>query len=252
MQIVVQDLLTHYEKRGKGPVLLLLHGWGDRLETFRSLSEDLSKNYQLLSLDLPGFGQTDPPKAAWNLSNYAKFVHDFLEKLEVNKVYGVIGHSNGGALAIHAVANGQLDPEKLILLAPSGVRNTAGVRRSGLKIVAKAGKAATFWLPEQTRRKLQKKLYGTVGSDMLVAPHLKETFKQTVRQDIQADAARLKVPALLIYGEHDTATPLEEVGMILHDQIRDSQLVVMHDADHFVHKRQPERVLQTIKEFLKS
>ncbi|MES2971557.1 MAG: alpha/beta hydrolase [Patescibacteria group bacterium] len=250
MQVVVSNLLTRYERIGSGKPIVLLHGWGDSLETFRTITPRLSKDYELISLDLPGFGKTDPPHETWDLSSYAQFLKLFLEKLDVQP-YAVVGHSNGGALAIHASALGTLQPERLVLLAPSGVRDRQKIRRLATKVIAKVGKVATFWLPLSTRQKLQKKLYGTVGSDMLVAPHLEETFKRTVRQDIQQDARQLSLPALLIYGDVDIATPVDPIGQRLHKLIKGSRLEVIESADHFVHQAEPTRVSKLIEDFLK-
>jgi pimeloyl-ACP methyl ester carboxylesterase len=250
MQVVVDHLVTRYERKGTGKSILLLHGWGDSLETFHALVAELSKQYECVSLDLPGFGKTDPPADSWDLSNYAQFISAFLTKVSV-KPFAVIGHSNGGALAIHGCAGGWLSPKHLVLLAASGVRDQKKLQRLGIKIIAKVGKVLTLWLPRSARQHLQKKLYGTVGSDMLVAPHLEETFKRTVRQDIQVDAARLALPTLLIYGDNDTATPLASIGRRLHDLIPDSQLEVIQGAEHFVHHTATEQVNELIMDFLK-
>ncbi len=144
MQLVVNQLLTNYSKTGRGRVVLLLHGWGDDCRTFNDLTKELSKKYTVVSLDLPGFGQTQAPQEIWNLDNYARFVGDFLAKLELSP-YAIVGHSNGGALSIRAVAQVILKPHKLVLLASSGIRDRQNLRRLGLKAVAKTGKAATFW-----------------------------------------------------------------------------------------------------------
>ena len=250
MQIVVQDLLTHYEKQGSGKTILMLHGWADSAGTFRPLLSDLADTYTVITLDLPGFGQSEPPKEVWDLDNYARFVADFLDKINNTQLYAIIGHSNGGALAIRGIAMGTLSPDKIVLLAPSGVRDTEKIRRSIIKVIAKVGKVMTFWLPSHHKKKLQKKLYGTVGSDMLVAPQLQETFKKTVRQDIQKDAATIQIPALLIYGDQDTATPAGTIGSKLHAAIKNSRLEIIPGADHFVHLRDPQRTLILAKEFL--
>ncbi len=251
MQVVVSGLMTHYQRQGNGKVVLLLHGWADRKETFQAILPALTEKYTVVTLDLPGFGQSQAPKEAWGLDDYAKFVQAFLKKLNIADLHGVIGHSNGGALAIRAVAQEQLEPKKLILLAASGVRDNHGVRKLGLKAVAKTGKAATFWLPKATKNKLQKKFYGTIGSDMLVAPELRETFKRTVKQDIQADAANIVIPTLLIYGEQDRATPISAVGKRLHKLIKDSKLITVPDADHFVHHASSYDIAKTIIGFLR-
>lgn len=248
MTIIVDNLLTHYELRGKGKLVLLLHGWGDSAKGFAGLTKELAEKYQVLAVDLPGFGSTQVPRTVWDLDNYAQFIEALLQKLELNQPYAVIGHSNGGALAIRAVAQRNLSPQKLILLASSGIRTGQSLKRLAFKIIAKAGKAVTFWLPPSKRQALRAKLYGAAGSDMLVVPELQETFKRTVRQDVQLDAAKVTIPALLIFGRDDQDVPPAD-GATYNQLIKDSQLKIV-EAGHFVHQDQPEQVIKLIKDFL--
>ncbi len=251
MQVVVDNLLTQYDLRGKkGPVVLLLHGWGDTLQTYDALAQQLTKYAQVVRLDLPGFGQTQAPPVVWGLQDYARFVARFLDKLSLSAAV-VVGHSNGGAVLIKALASGEVSAERLVLLASAGVRDRQNFRKKLFKVAAKVGKALTWWLPRSTRQKLQRKFYGTIGSDYLVAPHLQETFKRTVAEDIVADARTITLPTLLIYGERDTATPLDSVGMPLHQAIARSRLKVVHGANHFVHQQATVQVADLIKEFMR-
>lgn len=246
---IVDGLATAYSQTGKGPDVLLLHGWGDSRKTFLSLNNSLQDKYRVTSLDLPGFGGTEPPKKPWDLTDYAKFLNSFVKKLGL-KPKVVLGHSNGGALAIHALATQQLHADKLVLLAASGVRSNKRLKRAATQIVAKTGKLVTIWMPLATRQKLQMTLYGTIGSDMLVAPQLKETFKRTVRQDVQTDAQKLNLPSLLIYGSSDKATAVAEVGNRLAECIQGSTLKVIAGAGHFVHHDASAEVENFIQEFL--
>lgn len=250
MQLVVDSLLTNYQTSGtKKQTIVLLHGWGDDLRTFSELQKQLAKNYTVVSVDLPGFGATQAPEQVWGLADYATFVATFLKKLKVSKPAAIIAHSNGAAVAIYGLAHNILTADKLVLLGAAGIRDQQKGKRAAIKVVAKTGKVATFWLPEHHRKKLQKKLYGTVGSDMLVVPHMQETFKKTVRQDVQAEAKQLTLPTLLIYGKNDPATP-PLYGEIYHNLISGSTLEVI-DAAHFVHHDQPEHVQHLIEGFLK-
>lgn len=249
MQIVVNDLLTTYELQGKGKLVLLLHGWGDSSKGLEALSERLSNSYKVLRLDLPGFGGTQAPKEVWNLDNYSEFVAATLSKLELEQPYCLIGHSNGGALSIRAISLDVLHPEKLVLLAASGIRSSQPFKRLILKIIAKTGNLATIWMPERYRKDLRKSLYGVAGSDMLVMPELEETFKRTVRQDVQLDAAKIAIPSLLIYALNDRAVPLGD-GQAYNKLIKNSRLEIIEDAEHFLHLDQPEKVATLIEEFL--
>ncbi|HWB39241.1 MAG TPA: alpha/beta hydrolase [Candidatus Saccharimonadales bacterium] len=249
MQVVVDALLTQYSLSGKGKLVVLLHGWGDSSKGLSQLASGLSKSYQVLAVDLPGFGGSQVPAAAWNLDNYAHFVAAVLAKLELDQPYAVIGHSNGGAVAIRGAGLGVLHPQKLVLLAASGVRLKQTGRKLALKAVAKTGKVATAWLPQSKKQALRKKLYAAAGSDMLVVPQLEETFKKTVSQDVQIDASKISVPTLLIFAEDDQAVPLA-YGQRYHQLIKGSELKVVPSAGHFVHLDQPQIVTRAIEEFL--
>ncbi|MBI1857288.1 alpha/beta hydrolase [Candidatus Saccharibacteria bacterium] len=248
MQLIVDSLITNYTRAGRGKVIVLLHGWGDSLATFNDLGRELAGGFEVITLDLPGFGQTQSPKFAWTLDDYAHFVKNFLDKLGV-KPDVIVGHSNGGALAIRGLSMDVLKSEKLVLLASSGVRNTKSVQRNLIKTIAKIGKISTFWMPRRHKQKLQKWLYGAVGSDMLVVPHMQETFRQTVRQDIQKDALKITVPTLLIYGDKDRATPSQSIGNKLHKLISGSQMEVIPEAGHFIHHDALGVVAKLIKDF---
>jgi pimeloyl-ACP methyl ester carboxylesterase len=249
VNIVVDQLLTNYQLTGKGRLVLLLHGWGDSASGLNGLQKALSENYQVLAPDLPGFGNTEPPKEAWDLDNYSHFIYSILQKLGLGQPYAVIGHSNGGALAIRAISLNELKPDKLVLLASAGVRTNSPNKRFILKIIAKTGNVATLWMPERYRQALKKSLYGAAGSDMLVVPVLKDTFKKTVRQDVQADAAAINIPSLLIYAANDNAIPIAD-GTQYHSLIKNSSLEIVEDAGHFVHLDQPEKITSLIEGFL--
>jgi pimeloyl-ACP methyl ester carboxylesterase len=239
MQSVVSELLITYETNGQGKDILLLHGWGDDRRTFKILALELSKSYRVTTLDLPGFGTSEPPREVWGLDDYASFLKEFTQKLSIMP-YAVIAHSNGGSVAIRALSRSSLSTEKLILLSSAGIRDREKIRRFLLKVVAKIGKILTFWLPERYKRKLQIKLYGAVGSDMNVVPHLQETFKKTVR---------IELPTLLIYGAEDKATP-PLYGQIYAKLIKGSKLETIDGAGHFVHHDKSEEVFKLIRDFL--
>lgn len=250
MTVSIDGKVVSYDKEGKGPAVVLIHGWGDTKQTFKSLVNSLKSSYTVVSLDLLGFGGSDAPKEAFDLEKYAIFVADFLKKIDIAHVYAFVGHSNGGAIAIKGLSSGTLNSEKLVLLASSGVRKTNGRQKKILRIVARTAKYPTKLLPSRIQKKLKKKAYNVIGSDLYVAEHLQDTFRKVVSEDLVLESAMISQKTLLLYGGNDKSTP-PEYGRRFKSQIEDSNLVVLEGADHFLHQTHSEEVAKLIKEFLK-
>jgi pimeloyl-ACP methyl ester carboxylesterase len=250
MQVITDSLPTNYQIDGNGKVIVLVHGWADSLVTFKELQKQLGKKYKVITLDLPGFGNTSTPTEVWGLDNYASFVNSFLKKIGENNIYAFIGHSNGGAILIRGISQGILKSEKLILLASAGIRSEDKARKTFLTIGAKVAKVITAPLPKSTKLKLRKKAYGAIGSEIFVAEHLQETFKRVVSADVQSDAALIKIPTLLIYGNKDESTPAR-YGEKLKNAIPNARLEIIEGVGHFVHHDAQQRVGNLITEFLR-
>ncbi len=249
MQVIVDNLLLNYHEIGKGPVVVCLHGWGDNSTTFEGLTKELEKTYQVVMLDLPGFGGSQAPPGAWNLENYVQLVAQWLKKIGVSKPFAIIGHSFGGSIATAGLAGRTLQADRLVLLASAGVRNRYSLRKKMFVVAAKTGKASTAWLPQSQKQKIRKGFYNKIGSDALLAPNLEETFKNIVSQDIQQEAAKIRIPTLLIYGSADSQTPVED-AKLLHKAIKNSRLEIIQNAGHFIQQEQPQKINELIGEFL--
>lgn len=251
MNVLVNGLVLNYQDSGKkdGEAILFLHGWASDISAFRALIDRLSSNYRCIALDLPGFGSSQTPKEPWDLSDFSQAVNVFLKKIDVNP-YAVIGHSNGGAIAINTLATGGIKPKRLALLASSGIRSGGTAKKSLYKILSKPAKAGLAVLPKNRRESIKKRLYGRIGSDYMVSENMKETFKNIVSYDISSEAKKIKVPTLLIYGSDDDSTP-PQMGRQIGTFIKGSELKVIDGGRHFIQVDKPEEVGRLIEDFLK-
>ncbi len=251
MNVIVKGSAVNYQVSGKGPVVVLLHGWGDNIATFKELTKSLQLKYTVIALDLLGFGGSEVPKEVFDLEKYAQFVSNFLYKIDMKHVYAFVGHSNGGAIAIRGLSSGILKSDKLVLLASSGVRSSYTGRKKIFRLAAKTAKYPTMLLPKSTQAKLKKRVYKAIGSDMFVSEHLQETFKQVVREDVVHDSAMIQQPTLLIYGSIDKSTPLN-YGEKFNKQIENSKLEIIDGADHFLHHTHGQKVNKLVIGFLEN
>lgn len=250
MQVIVDGMMTNYSKLGSGKkVIVLLHGWGDSGQTFADLVKSLGKKYSLLAPDLPGFGGTQEPSRPWGVDEYSRFVVNWLNKIGVRKAYAVIGHSNGGAIAIALTGNSLVEVKKLVLLSSSGIRDVNKLRRLVLGSGAKLAKMPLKLLPRTAQAKIKRRTYSAVGSDYGLLPEMDASYRKIIAEDMQATATHIKQPTLLVYGVGDSATPVK-YGQLFDEAIPNSKLVIIEDAGHFVHHEQPGQVNKAVGEFL--
>lgn len=249
MKIIVDNLATEHQEEGKGNIVLMLHGWGDNLHSFDLIATDISKSFRVIRLDLPGFGGTEAPKETWDLNNYVSFINDFQTKLKI-KPYAIVGHSFGGRISIKGLSENKLTTEKLILIASAGVANRKTIKNILFLIIAKIANIILLVPPFSFyKENIKKRFYRNIGSDYYDAGSLKPTFVKVVNENLSENAKKIEVPTFLIWGSHDMATPISE-GKRLHSLIKNSKLIEIDGAGHFVHKENPEKVTMLIKEFL--
>ena len=88
---------------GRGEPLLLLHGFGANIFTWRYIYPDLTKKYRVIAIDMKGFGESDKPNdKSYSAFDQAKLVLKVIEKLKLKNVT-LIGHSFGGGVALATV-----------------------------------------------------------------------------------------------------------------------------------------------------
>lgn len=119
--LTVDGLRIRYTRSGVGQrTIVLLHGTTSSLEHFNVLTPLLEPAWDVIRLDLPGFGYTGPrPDRDYRIGTYALTVSRFLEKLDVAQ-YTVLGNSLGGNIAFNLTLDHPHRVEGLILVNSTG------------------------------------------------------------------------------------------------------------------------------------
>ena len=99
----------HYTDSGKGQVIVLLHGYLETSEVWRSFSGKLAEKYRIIIPDLPGHGQSDIFREIHTMELMAEMIEELLNDLKIEKVF-LTGHSLGGYVALAFV---EQFPERL-------------------------------------------------------------------------------------------------------------------------------------------
>ncbi len=92
-----ENVAIHYNTKGSGYPIILLHGVFQDMDVFEPLIKKLSKNYQVITIDLRGHGLSDTPHDS-RVDDYISDIQQLLNALFINSAY-VIGLELGATIA---------------------------------------------------------------------------------------------------------------------------------------------------------
>ena len=219
--------------------VFILHGWSYSTEKWQPFINLLKqKGAEVNILKIPGL--TEDLNHVWTIEDYVSWLK---KTIESNKVI-LIGHSNGGRIALNFAIKYPQNIEKLILMDSAGIfRNDLAIRakRMIFKSITKVGKKLT------SSQRLKNILYKIVGeSDYKNAtPIMKQAMVNLINSDKLLNLDGVAVPTLIIWGREDKTTPLSD-GILMNKLIKNSRLEIIENARHSPMFTHPNQVAETI------
>ncbi|HOI60344.1 MAG TPA: alpha/beta hydrolase [Candidatus Pacearchaeota archaeon] len=254
-ELNIQGIKIKYKQEGTGTPIVILHGWGGSSKSWEKIIELIAgKKYMVICPDLPGFGESDTLTESWNINKYVSFVLEFLKTLKIEECI-LIGHSFGGGLSTKIAAKNPQVVQKLILCDAAVVRakERLNLRQKIAKISAAIVKPFTKnkFYKEKIQSKLRPFIYKIAGTrDYFNANEvMKETFVKISKEDLRAFATYIKKPTLVVWGDKDEITPLEDAYTIK-NIIDGAKLCIINDVAHSPHLKKPEELADIIIDFI--
>jgi pimeloyl-ACP methyl ester carboxylesterase len=244
----VQGIRTRYWRVGQGPRVLVLHGWGAKIESVHPIVTALSTTNDVLAVDLPGFGESGPPPVTWGVGDYAGFVAALLDHFEWERP-SVVGHSFGGKTAIYLAAREPQRVNRLLLVDAAGIKPHRGIDYYAKVGSAKLVKHTAPYLGPLGRRMRERIAQRVASSDYANAGALRPTFVKVLNEHFEPLLPEIKAPTLLIWGEKDTATPISD-GQLMERLIPDAALITFPGAGHFSYLDDQARFTAIARNFL--
>ncbi|KRM71632.1 alpha/beta fold hydrolase [Lacticaseibacillus brantae] len=216
MQITVNQIQLYYEKRGRGPAIILLHGNGEDHTLFETLMWRLAPHFTVYALDSRGHGQSAMAALSYDLMTAD--VSAFIHQLNLDRPT-ILGFSDGGIVALMlAIAH----PEQVGRLIVAG----ANLTPTGLKWTANLGFYLAFLFNRDPKLKM-----------MFNAPHINPQ-----------DLTKITVPTLVLAGGRDLITPRETHRIV--QLIPDAQLLILPGESHSSYIRDNTKLYAAIAPFL--
>jgi pimeloyl-ACP methyl ester carboxylesterase len=255
----------HYVTRGKGPLVVLLHGFPDFWYTWRHQMPALAERFRVVAVDLRGYNRSDRPEG---VEQYAmpKLVGDVRAVIEHfgTKQAVVVGHDWGGAIAWSFAMQHPEMTERLVILnvphpaalarelAQNPAQQQASAYARHFQEPGAAGEltaeALTFWVRDADAKARYVEAFRNSSFEAMLNYYKANYPRPPYRTP--GEPPKVKCPVLMIHGLKDTALlpgGLNDTWKYLE---KDLTLVTVPDAGHFVQHDAPEFVTSEIVRWL--
>ena len=243
------------------PSLLLIHGFGNSLQSFRELAPRLADCCHIVAIDMVGYGLSDKPvDYDYHNGPQALTIIAAARKIGLRRVI-YVGHSLGGAVALQAAVRDS-EARGLVLLNP-GIIRTGVPKIVQITLPPLPRMSAKMFSSREFRGDFLKKSY--VNPEIVTDAVIDEVMMGSRTEGYMAGmtslmkqyregeeiilAKQVKVPTLIPWGDEDRNKPREEADE-LQSMIAGSKLVRFANAGHYVHEEAPDGVAKAIKVWL--
>jgi len=262
----IDGVRIHYQEKGTGTPLLLIHGFTSSVFSWKDVFEPLSKNFHVIAVDLKGFGFSGKPDGDYTRRGQANLVGHFLDHLKIDKVW-LCGNSMGGDVSLNLAVQNPQRVAGLILIDSGGVKvEGSGSLAPGYLLIPVVGRVLTSLAlrsDKLVREGLEKSFYdrSKITDDRVTAYYrplqTRDGQLAALRARTQAnefpvepELGKISAPALIIWGADDALIPLA-AGRKMNSLIKNSKLVVIEKCGHLPEEEMPERVVDEITKFVK-
>jgi pimeloyl-ACP methyl ester carboxylesterase len=249
-----------YRRAGRGPALVLLHGFLCDSRVWRTQLAGLATDFAIVAWDAPGAGLSSDPPDAFTTDDWARCLARFLDAIGVTRAH-VLGLSWGGILAqeLYRVDPARID--RLILagtyagwrgsLPPEAcVQRLARCEHDSLLPPAEF---APLWVPEMFTPAASNDLLAEMSTVFSgFHPHgFRLMAKSCADTDTTDLLPAIEAPTLLLWGDGDRRSPVT-IAQQLHGMIPGAELTVIPEAGHVSNMERPEAFNAAVRRFLAS
>lgn len=261
-EVDVDGTRVRYVDVGKGVPVVLLHGLGASMYTWRkNIAPIAAAGFRVIAFDNRGFGFSDQPASGYDNAAYARLAVALLDSLHLADA-ALVGHSMGGAIAAQVAITYPRRVRGLILIGAAGL----GVREPLLFRVARwpvVGRALLAFRGRGLTGRILRSMYADPSRvteedvDQYYAPLVRVGYAHALREvlrhfrfdGLSGQLDRVAAPTLILWGGYDRVVPLP-LGRAFAAGIPRSALLIVPNAGHAVQEEAPDEVNRLVIKFL--
>ncbi len=245
----------HYQQQGAGETLVLLPGFCENLSIWDAIVPTLGKSCRVITIDLPGFGESSHLAAPTSINQAASHIHQFLRSLNIDQ-YIIAGHSLGGYISLELI--------KLYPDAISGIglihstafaddKEKTQTRKKIIDFVNKRGVEAfiTPFVPQLFVDKKSPNIAAMINSAITtpIASLINYTIAMMERQDRINTLEKWEKPIVFVAGKKDALINIDQSRKHLL-YITESQYMEITEIGHVGMIEAPNQVIKALSALL--
>ena len=257
--IQIDDIKLAYDSTGSGSPIVFVHGYPFNRTLWNDQVAALSDRYRVITLDLPGFGESSIPDGTATMSRMAQDVAKLMDKLDISEAT-LAGLSMGGYVLLSFYKQFAHRVSALVLAdtrASADTEEGKKVRAQQAETILEEGMAATAdsMLPKLLTPETVAKHADIVKRvrDMMVKTKPEGAAAalhgMASREDQTDLLSKIKCPTLILVGRTDPITPVAD-SELMHQKIEGSKLIVIENAAHVSNIEQVDQFNAGLKTFL--
>lgn len=277
--IITNGIRMHYVTQGKGPLLVLLHGFPEFWYSWRLQIPFLAElGYTVVAPDLRGYNDTDKPSRGYDVQTLLRDIVGLIRGLGYEQAV-IVGHDWGGALAwSFALRYPQMTTRLVVCNAPHPaamqreLKTWKQLRKSWYIFALQVPWLPEYFLGRQHAARIGQMIYTAavqkVAFPAEVLEHYRAAmskpgalrasinyYRATFRNPFNllggsgSGAQQITAPTLLIWGEQDVALDIA-LTKGLEPWVPDILIKYIPDSGHWVQQEKPELVNQFLGDFL--
>ena len=252
----------HYLEAGVGEPLLLIHSVGQSLYTWRNVFAELSDNYRVIALDLPGHGYSSRPDSfTYTADDMAAVLNLFLDALNVKSAH-MIGFSLGAMYMLRFLSLYPRRVANCVAISPGGITEQMPKLIQQLKTPLVATFARNLYTASNVRALLKE----CVSDETLIDDHVVKQYYEPIADGLAREAIMYALrnfdmdaiaeglmpvehEVLVLWGKNDRWHP-PAGSVYFQSLLRTGRYYLVRNAGHLLQEEAPSKLLEIVYSYI--
>ncbi|MEA4940698.1 MAG: alpha/beta fold hydrolase [Christensenella sp.] len=252
----------HYLEAGVGEPLLLIHSVGQSLYTWRNVFAELSDNYRVIALDLPGHGYSSRPDSfTYTADDMAAVLNLFLDALNVKSAH-MIGFSLGAMYMLRFLSLYPRRVANCVAISPGGITEQMPKLIQQLQTPLVATFARNLYTASNVRALLKE----CVSDETLIDDHVVKQYYEPIADGLAREAIMYALrnfdmdaiaeglmpvehEVLVLWGKNDRWHP-PAGSVYFQSLLRTGRYYLVRNAGHLLQEEAPSKLLEIVYSYI--